>query len=319
VRRWVAVVALVVTMVWTPLGSSAAPIWSVGVTSGHRVVSRYAIVVEGGVQFRALELMAGNAVLRWHVGSQDPPTNVTLPADVADRVDWPSEGRPGVVALFNGGFKVAAKAGGSMADGVVLSPLIAGDATIALNARGAWEMGVWGSPSFPRATFHPIAIRQNLTPLVRAGQPTATALSPSWGLWGDTLKASPTVARSALGVTTSGNLIYLATMKPVLPSLLAQALVKAGAWFGMELDINPYWPVLGGSFSPLHGVGPLPVQIPYSEHNPSVYFSGWERDFFVAVAEPASPNCSWAAPGLPGTALTTATPVPQPLSRSCTP
>jgi hypothetical protein len=88
-------------------------------------------------------------------------------------------------------------------------------------------------------------------------------------------------------------------------------LIASGAVTGMQLDINPDWPILGASFSPLHGEGSFPVQLPYSEHNPSVYETGWTRDFFVALAEPGNWSCSWSSRGLtgpPGTAQ------PQPLS-----
>jgi hypothetical protein len=274
----------------------------------------YRLIDVDAAQFRVIRIRARTTLLRWHVGSQDPPTSLDeIPADAGPSIDWPDEGVAGVVAVFNGGFKVAAHAGGSMVDGVTLSPLIAGDMTLALNAAGHWKMGPWG-PGFPGVDFHAIAYRQNLGALVLDGAITARAHEPLLSLWGDTLKVSPLEPRSALGVDAHGNLIYLATMSGVSPEILARALVAAGAVTGMELDINPYWPVAGASFNVLHAPGDFPVQIPGSQHSPTIYNTGWERDFFVALAEPGSWNCSWASRGIG--ALTDVA-QPQPLHEVC--
>ena len=54
--------------------------------------------------------------------------------------------------------------------------------------------------------------------------------------------------RSGLGVTADGALVYV--VGPVLnPLQLADLLVRAGAVRGMQLDINPSWPVFA-SFKP---------------------------------------------------------------------
>ena len=278
----------------------------------------YRMLNVDGAQFRAIRLIANHVVLRWHDGSQDPPASETpIPADAGSAVDWANEGPAGVVALFNGGFKVGDKAGGSVVDGVVLSPLLPGDATIALNARGQWEMGVWGTATFPTANFHPIAIRQNLPPLVQAGVVASSALAGEWGQWGSPLHGKPLVPRSGLGVDAQGNIVYVASIKGVLPAQLGAALVAAGVRFGMALDMNPYWPTLGASFVPLHHAGPLPVQIPYASHNPNMYFTGWERDFFVAVAQSAAHGCTWQSPGLHAPASARGPAQPQPLRLLC--
>ena len=313
IRRLLAATVLIGAL-GTSMTAGAAPVasglsWNIVAHSTRGVLVSDAMLTSGGIRFRAIRLTSGNVLLRWHVGSQDPPGAIgRVPADARNAIDWSSEGLAGVLAVFNGGFKIAAHAGGSMADGVTTAPLVKGDATIALNAQGRWQMGVWGTPGFPSATFRPIAIRQNLMPLVEAGVPTPAALSPSWSQWGSPLNYRPAEPRTALGVDAQGNLIYIATMTGVLPGQLARALASAGARFGMELDMNPYWPILGASTSPLHSPGEMPVQIPGSEHSPSVFFSGWERDFFVAVAEPVNPSCGWSAPGL--TSPTTARPQP---------
>lgn len=266
----------------------------------------YRNIKVGSVVFRAIRLRARTTLLRWHVGAGDPNAWRAAPADAGPAIDWANEGPAGVVAVFNGAFKQAAKGGGAMVDHVVLEPMLRGYMTIALNAAGRWEMGVWGARNFPTPGFGAIALRQNLAPLVQHGALTAAAQTSNWKFWGDPINENPLTARTGIGLDAQGNLIYVATMTGVLAPTLARALIAAGALTAMQLDINPYWPILGASPSPLHKNGVFSVQLPGAEHNASIYASGWERDFFVALAEPDSWNCSWSSPGL------TATPGAQP-------
>ena len=124
----------------------------------------------------------------------------------------------------------------------------------------------------------------------------------------------PLEPRTGLGVDAQGNLVDVATMDPVDALQLARALVAAGARVGMELDINPAWPIMGAATSPRHApTGSYAVELAGSEHAATVYDTGWIRDFFVALAEPGPWSCSWVAPGLgPGGAAR-----PQPLRESC--
>ena len=274
------------------------PGWTVATSSPRGVMVDYRNISVGGVTFRALRLRARTTLLRWHVGSTDP-NSVRVPRDAGPAIDWPSEGPPGVVAVFNGAFKQAAAAGGSAADGIALSPLMKSHMTIALNATGHWALGLWGSPHFPPRDFRAIAYRQNLGPVVWNHALSAAATSGNSGQWGSPLGGVAAEPRTGLGVDAKGNLIYVATMQPILVAALGRAMIAAGVVMGMELDINPYWPILGAPFRPLHATGGFfPVQLPRSEHNPSIYETGWTRDFFVAVAEPASWSCHWSSSGL---------------------
>ena len=252
----------------------------------------------GGAVFRAFRIRARTTLLRWHVGAIDPNLWAKAPADAAPRIDWANEGPAGVVAAFNGAFKQAAFAGGAVVDGVVLIPMVVGDMTIGIDRAGHWVMGVWGAPDFPPAGFHPISYRQNLSPMVLRGALTPPARSANWHLWGSPLNYRPLTARTGLGVDAKGNLIYVATMHPVMPIQVGQALLAAGAVTGMELDINPYWPIAGAPAKPLHAAGAFNVQIPGSNHDASIYSTGWGRDFFVALAEPDSWTCDWHSAGV---------------------
>jgi hypothetical protein len=184
-------------------------------------------------------------------------------------------------------------------DGVRVAPLIRGDMTIAIDAAGHWAMGIWGSATFPAPGFDAVAYRQNLGPLVQNGALVALANTPNVSLWGSPLGGVALEPRTGLGVDARGNLIFVATMKGVDVAQVGIALLRAGAVTGMELDMNPYWPILGAARAALHAPGGVfAVQLPYSEHNPSIYETGWQRDFFVALAEPNSWNCDWASAGV---------------------
>jgi len=266
--------------------------------------------VAPGAEFTVLRMRARTTLLRWHSGTQDPPTTTTLPYDMGPHIDWASEGLAGVVAAFNGGFKKAAKAGGAISDGIALEPLVRGDMTIAINAQGHWEMGPWLAKGFPTKKFRAISFRQNLLPLVLKGvvAPTVTTNPMAWG---DPLRHVLTQPRTGLGVDANGNLIFVASMTGVLPSQVGAALVSAGAVSGMELDMNPYWPIMGAASAPLHTqTGKFTLQLKDSQHSAGVFATGWQRDFFTVMAEPDKWTCNWQSPGLgTGTAV-----VAQPLS-----
>ncbi len=287
----------------------ATPYWAVVSRSDRGVMVDYRNVTADGVTFRALRLRARTTLLRWHVGAGDPRAWAQVPKDAGPAIDWPVEGPAGVVAVFNGAFKQSAGAGGSMVDGLTLAAPVRGDATLVLNPAGHWAIGTWGSAQFPPAGFDVSTLRQNLVLMVSNARPTPAALSASWKFWGDPLHEVPPEPRSGLGVDAQGNLIYVATMAHVMPASLARAMVAAGIVTGMELDINPYWPILGAPLTPLHHPGPYAVTLPLAQHDPTIYNTGWERDFFVALAEPNQWNCDWTAPGVPAGAGVRAQPL----------
>jgi len=284
--------------------------WAVASASGRGVMVDVTTIRVHGARFRVVRLRARTTFLRWHVGLGDPANYALVPLDAGPSIDWPDEGPAGVVAVFNGGFKQAAHAGGAMADGLVLVAPTPGLMTIALDAAGHWAMGEWGR-NFPPIGFHAVSWRQNLGPLVLNGAPTAAASGPV-GAWGSPLGQVPSEPRTGIGVDRSGNLLYVATMSAVLPIQLATALVRAGAVTAMELDINPYWPILGVPTAERHHPGmPYAIGLAGSEHAATVYDTGWFRDFFVALAEPTRWTCQWTGPGLHAGAV----PQPQRLRR----
>ena len=191
--------------------------------------------------------------------------------------------RKRLLAAFNGGFKLSAGVGGYEQEGHVASTLRRGLASLVIDRSGQARIGVWGDgvPAPGEAVY---SVRQNLTPLVLNGRPTAAAAEV--GLWGATLGGGEYVARSALGQDASGHLIYAASMSTT-PADLAFVLAYAGARIAMELDINPEWVQL--DVAPRPG-GALRASVPGQYRPADQYLTGWARDFIAVLGSPPAPQ-----------------------------
>jgi len=142
------------------------------------------------------------------------------------------------VAAFNGGFRFQDAHGGFYLDGREAVPLRAGAASIVIYTNGRVDIGAWGSEV--KMTPDVRAVLQNLVPMVDGGQMASAATYSDTSIWGSTLGANTVVARSGVGVTASGALVYVAG--PALTARsLAESLQRAGAVRAMTLDINPEW------------------------------------------------------------------------------
>jgi len=211
-----------------------------------------------------------------HVGSSDPPRGAATVTPDSGPMIGPDES-PVLVAAFNGGFESSAAVGGFELNGQTLVPLQAGDASLVIDADGSAHVGVWGQ-GVPATGEQVASVRQNLPPLVIAGQPSPSV--PTIGVWGATLGGGAAVARSSLGEDAAGNLMYAASMDAV-PGDLADALVGAGVQTGMELDINPEWVQLALASAP---GAPLAAGIPGQNRPGDQYQVGWTRDFVTVMA-----------------------------------
>jgi hypothetical protein len=229
-----------------------------------------------GTQVVVARFLHGHVDYNFHVGSQDPPTgNAALLPDSRPAVS-PTE-TPLLLACFNGGFKVAADAGGTQSSGSVLVPLKAGLASLVIDTAGTATVGVWGS-TVPTPGETVASVRQNLPPLVLNGQPSPDV--GNWRNWGATLGGIPRVPRSALGEDHAGDLLYAAAPSS-LPSDLAGALVSAGATTAMELDINPGTVQLDTAATP---GAPLVAGIPGQNRPAAQCQAGWIRDFVTVLS-----------------------------------
>ena len=102
--------------------------------------------------------------------------------------------------------------------------------------------------------------------------------------WGATLGGVSDPARSALGITSDGRLVW-AGGERLTPSALAAALLGAGVIRAVELDINPGW-VAGYLYGHRGGVAPLaPVPlVPGQNGVPGFFLAPYSRDFFTIEA-----------------------------------
>ena len=275
------------------VGSTAGQVrWR---TAGRRVdgvpsVYETSLLPPGGSQPAGVAWMDTRLlVARLYSGSVSPgggPYRYTAPVGrgVARRL----------VAAFNGGFKMAAAKGGYYTEGRVIDRLRPGAASLVIYAGGSVNVGAWDNDV--RMTRTVVAVRQNLVPLVAGGRPTPRARGADWKAWGSTCGASSCAAsvpdiehqwRSALGVTADGALVYV--QGPALdPLQLASLLVRAGVLRGMELDINPDWPV----FAAYDPAGDHGLATPSNGHlltatvrGPDTFFDAWwPRDFITMSA-----------------------------------
>ena len=146
----------------------------------------------------------------------------------------------GLVASFNGGFKVHPNdaLGGYYANGITASQLVSGKAAEVFYRDGSLQIGTWGGG----LTMTPdvLAVRENLSPLVSNGVVQVTSSAGSSSQWGYTINNDYYIARSGVGETASGDIVYVSG-SALSVETLAQLLKAAGAVNAMELDINPDW------------------------------------------------------------------------------
>jgi len=254
---------------------------------GVTAVFETRLVPPGGLQPAGIAWMDTRLlVARLYSGSKSPgggPFRYTAPVQLVSARH--------LLAAFNGGFMMNAAEGGYYTESRVIDPLRADAASLVIYANGSVNVGAWGSDV--RMTPQVVAVRQNLVPLVADGRPTPRARSADWQKWGSTCGASSCAAsvpgiehqwRSALGVTSDGALIY--TQGAALdPLQLANLLVRAGVIRGMELDINPDWPVFA-TYDPTskHGLA-APSNgrlLTATVRGPDTFFDAWwARDFIT--------------------------------------
>jgi hypothetical protein len=267
---------------WTAAGRSV---------NGIPAVYETALVPPGGTQAAGIAWMDTRLLsAQLYSGSKSPgggPYEFTAPIQPAQAGT--------LVAAFNGGFMMNAAEGGYYTEGRTIVPLVAGAASLVIYANGSVTVGAWGTDVSMAPNV--VAVRQNLVPLVAGGQPTTQATGPDWQVWGDTCgstSCSSTVPgienqwRSGAGLTADGALVYAAGPN-LTPLQLAQLLVDAGVIRGMELDINPNWPVFAtydpstpnGLAAPSNGNSLQPSSV----QNAATFFDpAWARDFITMSA-----------------------------------
>jgi hypothetical protein len=207
-----------------------------------------------------------------HPGSQDPGSGF------GGGAPWISPGnRSGLLATFNGGFRLNASGGGFYLNGAASGSLVQGAASMVYYRNGTITVGQWGRDA--RMTPDVVGVRQNLKLIVDHGRVPATVDQNVQSSWGATLGGSYDVWRSGVGVTADGRVIYV--YGPALSvRQLAVLLQRAGAVEAMQLDINPYWTTFEYYQPHGHPADPAPVALlPTQQTTPYRYYSVYSRDF----------------------------------------
>ncbi len=190
----------------------------------------------------------------------------------------PPAERAGLVATFNGGFKLKDSRGGYFADRHAVRPLAPGAASLVIYRDGHADIGSWGSEVAMGPTV--VSVRQNLRLLVDGGRLAPNLDQAVQSTWGETVKGALYVWRSGVGITAAGDLVYV-TGAALSAQTLAALLRRAGAVRAMQLDINPAW-VSFMWYSPGDPSGTvLPHKLNAFQRSASRYFSRSSRDFFA--------------------------------------
>jgi len=196
--------------------------------------------------------------------------------------DVPSGSRAGLLATFNGGFKISNAEGGFYLNGVHYDALVNGAASIVYYKNGTIKIGEWGRDF----TMNPsiAGVRQNLKLLVDRGKISPDLNQDIETNFGATLGGGYYVWRSGLGITGDGRIVYV--YGPALDVQdLAELLRRAGAVEGMQMDINPAWMKFDYYQADGHPSDPTPVPLlPAQEPSPYSYYDPSTRDFTAVYA-----------------------------------
>jgi len=196
--------------------------------------------------------------------------------------DVPAGSRTGLLATFNGGFKISDAGGGFYLNGVHYDALVNGAASVVYYKNGTIKIGQWGRDFRMNPSI--AGVRQNLKLLVDHGKISPNLNSDIETGWGATLGGGYFVWRSGLGITSDGRIVYV--YGPALDVQdLAELLRRAGAVEGMQMDINPAWMKFDYYQVDGHPGDPTPVPLlPSQQPSPYSYYDPSTRDFTAVYA-----------------------------------
>ncbi|HEX6453445.1 MAG TPA: phosphodiester glycosidase family protein [Trebonia sp.] len=209
-----------------------------------------------------------------HPGLEDPGPGNWGP----NGQPWiPPGDRTGLVATFNGGFKLDTAEGGFYLNGTTKGTLTDGTASVVYYKNGTIKIGIWGRDV--RMTPQVAGVRQNLRLMIDHGQIAPDINQDVISNWGATLGGGYYVWRSGLGITADGRVIF--AYGPALNAQdLAELLRRAGTVEAMQLDINPFWMSYEYYAAEGHPSDPTPhALLPTQQQTAYRYYSEYSRDF----------------------------------------
>lgn len=209
-----------------------------------------------------------------HPGLEDPGPGNWGP----NGQPWiPPGDRRGLVATFNGGFKLDTAEGGFYLNGRSKGTLRNGTASVVYYKNGTLKIGIWGRDV--RMTPQVAGVRQNLKLMINHGKIASDINQNVISNWGATLGGGYYVWRSGLGLTADGRVIF--AYGPALNARdLAEMLKRAGVVVGMQLDINPFWMSYEYYTPNGHPSDPAPhMLLPTQQQTAYRYYSQYSRDF----------------------------------------
>ena len=209
-----------------------------------------------------------------HPGYQDPGTaGMSQPDQITNGQ------LAGLVASFNGGFKLKDAQGGYYDHGHTAGTLTNGAASLVIYKDGHATVGTWGSDvtMTPDVAF----VRQNLQPLISGGVVAPNLDANVQSTWGATVGGGYAVWRSGIGVTKTGDLVY-AGGDALSVSSLADILHRAGAVTAMQLDINKAW--VSYMWFTHSGSHVTPHKLAAFQRPADRYLNPTSRDFFAVYA-----------------------------------
>jgi hypothetical protein len=194
----------------------------------------------------------------------------------------PQGQRTGLLATFNGGFRMNVSGGGFYLNGNYHGSLVDGAASVVYYKNGTIKVGQWGRDFKLNSSI--LGVRQNLKLLVDHGK---VAIDPSLAVnssFGATLGGGAWVWRSGLGITKDDRIVYVYG-QALDAHDLATLLQRAGAVEGMQLDINPAW--MKYDYYVVHGNPADPTPLPMLPGQPAAadsYYTPSFRDFTAVYA-----------------------------------
>lgn len=211
-----------------------------------------------------------------HPGYSEPGGTWSVP-------DWiPPGHRTGLVATWNGAFKLVDAHGGYYQGGRTAGTLVDGAAAEVFYKNGAMTVGSWNHEV--HMTPDVVGVRQNLRLLIDHGQIAPNIDTNPQINWGLTLGGKYYVFRSGVGVTARGDLVYVSG-NALSVGTLADILKRAGAVRAMELDINPAWVSFMSYQAGRTPSNPTPHSLLQDYQRPATrYYEPTSRDFVAVYA-----------------------------------